>query len=686
MAQPNDGSVSQEVPQAKNEPLSQVKDEPTKEIKTESSSLTREVKVEQEESENKGESIASIKQEEHAPEPDSEDSFTPERAVEAIQRMLDAQESRTGEREWANPSERASESGTPRGQAYGPYAPQRGTRARRGYDSPDPFLFNTTIFLEHEAVANEMQNDPIGSMHSRLRCVEHNIETLRTRLTQVVDLRDTQGIRRDHRAIVNRLDEVEEYASASNFREFMTKIQRLESMLLSDGGGTVGEAIRLCNRRIDQQQAVLEDVKSRVRTRAQETNVGWEWSEEENSEHVSGHENRTVDRRRRRGTPSQVGWQNPTPRPPPPPQITDTSRAEIDQQALGQLFSAYNQCTSRTSHLEHRFEQFRHDIRRDATEMTLIIQGHEQSVNTHSRELRRLSESLEEVQSRVIGLDTLTKTILAHDHQVAQTIDKNTHSQSASIGGLIEEQEDLRKMVEDLARRFGQSQDDLGTPQGEANTGVLLDVGDLKTKVARLIEQYVQMDGEVSFLKSLHESVEELGKQVVKWNNRLPDWNDNTDEDGDKLPTAVEVQEELTDLTNTSYTKFHSLFARLHTLENMVGTLAQSREESWEAVSNRISTLVESSVTSLSGRVTELEQALHSQRTTPIESESVGVSAETWAASEQVIWSELGKVREQLHELSRLQEVCERSQQDQQSHEKQLSALRRFSRKVEQTS
>ena len=319
VTQPIDGSNSQKVSQVKDEPLSQVKGESVKEIKPESSSSTREVKVEQEESETKGESIASVKQEEHAPEPDSEDSFTPERAVEAIQRLLEAQESRTGEREQleeeremssphVNPRERVSGSETSRGQEYGPYAPQGARRARRRYDSPDPFLFNTTIFLEHDADVNEMRDDPIGSLHSRLRCVEHNIETLRTRLTQVVDLRDTQGIRRDHRAIAARLDEVEEYASASTFREFITKIQRLESMLLNDGGGTIGEAIRLCTRRIDQQQATLDDARSRVR--AQEANM--EWSEG-NSENISGRDNRVADRRRRRGAPAQGFFQSPMP-------------------------------------------------------------------------------------------------------------------------------------------------------------------------------------------------------------------------------------------------------------------------------------------------------------------------------------------------------------------------------------
>ena len=489
VAPPTDGSASQKVPQVKDEPLSQVKCESVKEIKTESSSSTHEVKVEQEESETKGESIASVKQEEQAPEPDSEDSLTPERTVEVIQRLLEIQESRTGEREQVNeeremssphvnPRERVSGSETSRGHAYGPYAPQGARRARRRYDSPDPFMFNTTIFIEHEAVANEMQDDPIGSLHSRLRCVEHNIQTLRTRLTQVFDLRDTQGIRRDHRAIATRLDEVEEYASASTFREFMTKIQRLESMLLTDGGGTVGEGIRLCTRRIDQQQATLDDVRSRVR--AQEANM--EWSEE-NSENISGRENRTTDRRRRRGVPSQGIWRSPMPRPPPPPQISEMPRTETDQQALNRLFTAYNQCVGRTGQLEHRFDQFRFEIRRDATEMALILQGHDQRVNTHCRELRQLTESLEEAQHRIAGLDTLSKTIIAHDHHVTQEFDKVTHSQTASICGLIKEQEDLRKMIEELAGRFDRSQDSLSTPQGEASTGVLLDLGDLKTKV-----------------------------------------------------------------------------------------------------------------------------------------------------------------------------------------------------------
>ena len=55
---------------------------------------------------------------------------------------------------------------------------------------------------------------------------------------------------------------------------------------------------------------------------------------------------------------------------------------------------------------------------------------------------------------------------------------------------------------------------------------------------------------------------EELGNQIIKWNHRLPDLNDENDE---KVPTAIEVQEALTVLSEASYKKFHSLFNRLHT-------------------------------------------------------------------------------------------------------------------------
>ena len=168
VTQSTDGSISPSVPQVKDESLSQVKCDPTKKVKSESSSAAREVKADPEEFESKEENPASVKQEERPPDPDSEDSFTPERVVEEVQRLLGVQESRIGASEQpeggreaipppapVTPRERVSASETTREQGYGPYAPQGIGRARQRYSSPDPFLFNTTIFLEHTASANE---------------------------------------------------------------------------------------------------------------------------------------------------------------------------------------------------------------------------------------------------------------------------------------------------------------------------------------------------------------------------------------------------------------------------------------------------------------------------------------------------------------------------------------------------
>ena len=372
----------------------------------------------------------------------------------------------------------------------------------------------------------------------------------------------------------------------------MSKIHRLESMLVNDGGGTIGEAIRVCTRRIDHQQAMLDDVRNQMRAQ----DGSWEWSEE-NSENIPGRDNEVADRRRRRGAPIQRPWQSPMPRRAPPPQTSEIPTAETDQQAMNRLFSAYNQCVSRTSHLESRFDQFRFAVHRDATELALVVRDHEQRITDQQREIRQLTEYVDGVQSRIDGIETRLKQMVDHHQHVDQTIDRNTHSQTASINGIINAQQDLRRLVGDLASRVDRPQDSLNTPPGETNTEVLLDIGDLKNKVARLTEQHTTLDGDVSFLKELHGQVEELGNQIVKWKNRLPDFNDATDEEGKTVPTAVEVQEELTSLTDTCYTKFHRLFNRLSTLEGIIGTLEQARDESWEAVSSRVNTLVESSVT-----------------------------------------------------------------------------------------
>ena len=98
--------------------------------------------------------------------------------------------------------------------------------------------------------------------------------------------------------------------------------------------------------------------------------------------------------------------------------------------------------------------------------------------------------------------------MMDHEMHVNQTIERNTHSQCASISAIIAEQGDIRKLVEDLASRLDRSREVSSATQSELSTNVLLEINDLKSKVCRLTEQSTKLDGDVSFLSKLSDQVE----------------------------------------------------------------------------------------------------------------------------------------------------------------------------------
>ena len=131
------------------------------------------------------------------------------------------------------------------------------------------------------------------------------------------------------------------------------------------------------------------------------------------------------------------------------------------------------------------------------------------------------------------------------------------------------------------------------------------------------------------------------------------------------------------------YRRIKELATGLNNLRESVQLIERDKEESWEAVSHRVSTLVENSVGSLTERLTELEHTVQSQGTTPVTEGDV-LDMETWSTWEQVIWSELGKLKEQSQEIPNLYTMCEELYKNQKSQDKQISGLRGFARRVEQ--
>ena len=198
-------------------------------------------------------------------------------------------------------------------------------------------------------------------------------------------------------------------------------------------------------------------------------------------------------------------------------------------------------------------------------------------------------------------------------------------------------------MVEDLARRLDQPREIRSAPQSEVSTTMQLEINDLKAKVLRLTEQGTAQDGKLSYLEIMSEQVNVMQEQIIKWRHRLPELSH--DDNTECVVSAVEVDEDLSEFKEVVLKKFKELITNLDALAGEVRVLERDREESWEAVSHKVSTLVDDSVNALTEPLSELEHTVQSRRTTTVTEQSV-TQEEVWSTIEQALMAELGKLRQ----------------------------------------
>ena len=71
------------------------------------------------------------------------------------------------------------------------------------------------------------------------------------------------------------------------------------------------------------------------------------------------------------------------------------------------------------------------------------------------KSVERIKRTLfDEVQGKVTHLDERIRMVGDQMDGVAKTIDRNEHSKCASITAMIREQKDIRRLVEELAKRL----------------------------------------------------------------------------------------------------------------------------------------------------------------------------------------------------------------------------------------
>ena len=482
----------------------------------------------------------------------------------------------------------------------GPYSPRRSTRYCGRAVSPDPLMFHTTISLEHDPAAEADGNH----------------------------------------------------------------------------GGVIGEAIRACHLRLDNHNAMLDDFYARMRTQDWYHDLSERESEEEgqqaiaraegqdaNGENQPGAENRPLSRRGIRNDAPQRRVQRQVPRPPQvlrPHDETATTDAAT-QQGMQRLYASYQQCVTRVAQVDDRLEQFRAAIRQGTLEMALTVQRVSQELQLQGQGMEQIRHTLYDmVQDKVDNLEDRFQKFTELTHALTATMDKNDHEKCSSIGKIIHEQEDVRRLVDELARRLDHTQEDTGEAQDEPGVAIQLEMSDLKAaKVLRLTEQFTEQYAKVNFFSVISEKVDFMEQQVIRWRYRLPDLTD--DESREPVVSAVEVQEDLDKFKDLTMHKVREVNNALSSLEREVQLLERARNDSWEVISQRLSNMVGGSVSALSDRLTDWEHTVQSRTTTPItDTSATHVPVEALATIEQTLMSELGKVKDDhTQSMSRLFDLLE---------------------------
>ena len=109
----------------------------------------------------------------------------------------------------------------------------------------------------------------------------------------------------------------------------------------------------------------------------------------------------------------------------------------------------------------------------------------------------------------------------------------------------------------------------------------------------------------------MSEQADLIEDQIIKWRYRLPELTD--DESKERVVSAVEVQEDLDEFKEIVLKKLKKFLTSLNALQGEVRLLERDREEPWEAISHKVSTLVGDSVGSLTERLSELEHTVQSR-------------------------------------------------------------------------
>ena len=180
----------------------------------------------------------------------------------------------------------------------------------------------------------------------------------------------------------------------------------------------------------------------------------------------------------------------------------------------------------------------------------------------------------------------------------------------ASHARLHDAQEDLKGILRTLARQVESLQGGAHSrlPQTENSASVVMDVDDLKNKVARLMERVEHSVRGLDAFVRLRNKVLIIEGQIEYWQHRLP--RRHLAEDLEEIQSSIELQAEFQEFKQNSKDRVWQLRHAIEHLDAQT-TVLQSRfsTDSWEVLSDRIASKVSRMSATLNKRVAEGESS-----------------------------------------------------------------------------
>ena len=307
--------------------------------------------------------------------------------------------------------------------------------------------------------------------------VQHNLEVLRIRIAEIEDLCE------DQETLPTRVRSVEECIAVHHVREFMHRVITIEGRI-GVSGGVIGETLRECQTRLDRCVAGIVNLDTRMRSQELTHELSERESREETHQSVDGRprtrrtaqQHRVAARARAfNGVPLREAgpWVDQGP-PTMEARVfflreleswIRQLRQDVETQGLDE--AAIHQRTTRfmTEHqrgeggeannrgnLETRFDQTRREFQEAMTEHALSVQRVTHELNHRGQRIEQLHRMVHtEVMCWIESFQPRFSQTGELMTRVATETDRRSHQMDASVGQIIDEQQDIRQMVEDLA-------------------------------------------------------------------------------------------------------------------------------------------------------------------------------------------------------------------------------------------